>query len=333
MVPVTVLQIEHHHRVLDMCAAPGSKTRQALDAMLTHAHAHAPRRIKGFVLANDCDPKRAYVLAHQSRALGVHTQRLLISCHKAQKLPLVAHDPELHGFDRIICDVPCSGDGTIRKAPEVWHRWHPDFGLELHRLQLQIAMRGVALLRLGGLMCYSTCSFNPIEDEAVVSEILARFVASRLSLVVVVVVVCVVALIVVAVCIACMCVCVRMHQMCWLGRVGRHNRPRQDDRLPARSDELARDDRRPAAALVLARAPPDQDQHQEAPPRPPPECQHVATAPYWSLEATRRADTLRAPLPSSWRWWRLLRGLAAQDRSSRALSSVCLEQLAGVADT
>jgi tRNA (cytosine34-C5)-methyltransferase len=199
MVPVTVLAIESHHRVLDMCAAPGSKTRQALDAMLTHHWLHdtsykhnnkskkyiatgsttSSDAIDGFIVANDCDPKRAYVLSHQSKALAAHTQRLMIICHKAQKLPTAVstHDDSdaQQGFDRIICDVPCSGDGTIRKAPEVWQRWHPQFGLELHRLQLQIAMRGAALLRVGGLMCYSTCSFNPIENEAVVAEILARY--------------------------------------------------------------------------------------------------------------------------------------------------------------
>ena len=57
-------------------------------------------------------------------------------------------------FDRIICDVPCSGDGTTRKNPSVWHKWSAEFGLRLHPLQLQIAMRGAALLRVGGMMAY-----------------------------------------------------------------------------------------------------------------------------------------------------------------------------------
>ena len=74
--------------------------------------------------------------------------------------------------DRIICDVPCSGDGTLRKIPEAWKQWHPDYGIKLHSLQLTIALRGLALLRVGGIMCYSTCTFNPIEDEAVVGELL-----------------------------------------------------------------------------------------------------------------------------------------------------------------
>ncbi|KAJ1495935.1 S-adenosyl-L-methionine-dependent methyltransferase [Baffinella frigidus] len=77
-------------------------------------------------------------------------------------------------FDRVLCDVPCSGDGTLRKDFKVWDKWTPLFGLRIHRLQEQIAMRGLSLLRVGGVMAYSTCSFNPIEDEAVVASLLRR---------------------------------------------------------------------------------------------------------------------------------------------------------------
>ena len=77
-------------------------------------------------------------------------------------------------YDRIVCDVPCSGDGTTRKNPSIWHRWSIEFALEMHPLQLQIALRGAALLRVGGLLCYSTCSLSPGEDESVVAELLRR---------------------------------------------------------------------------------------------------------------------------------------------------------------
>ena len=77
-------------------------------------------------------------------------------------------------FDRIICDVPCSGDGTLRKNPQIWSEWRPEFAMGLHGLQLRIAQRGVALLRVGGYMVYSTCSFNPVENEAVVAELVRR---------------------------------------------------------------------------------------------------------------------------------------------------------------
>ena len=77
-------------------------------------------------------------------------------------------------FDRIICDVPCSGDGTLRKNPQIWNEWRPEFAIGLHALQLRIALRGVALLKVGGYMVYSTCSFNPVENEAVVAALVEK---------------------------------------------------------------------------------------------------------------------------------------------------------------
>lgn len=74
-------------------------------------------------------------------------------------------------FDRILCDVPCSGDGTIRKAPDIWRRWTPGNGNGLHPLQLRIALHACQMLKVGGRLVYSTCTFNPIEDEAVVAEV------------------------------------------------------------------------------------------------------------------------------------------------------------------
>jgi 16S rRNA C967 or C1407 C5-methylase (RsmB/RsmF family) len=52
-------------------------------------------------------------------------------------------------FDRILCDVPCSGDGTLRKAPDAWVKWRPGMGLGLHHLQIAIAQRGIQLLKVG----------------------------------------------------------------------------------------------------------------------------------------------------------------------------------------
>jgi multisite-specific tRNA:(cytosine-C5)-methyltransferase len=77
-------------------------------------------------------------------------------------------------YDRILCDVPCSGDGTIRKQADIWRRWNCNSGNGLHMLQLRITLRACELLKVGGKMVYSTCTFNPIEDEAVVAEVLRR---------------------------------------------------------------------------------------------------------------------------------------------------------------
>jgi multisite-specific tRNA:(cytosine-C5)-methyltransferase len=77
-------------------------------------------------------------------------------------------------FYRILCDVPCSGDGTICKAPDIWKKWNDGLGNEVHRLQVQISMRGVASLKVGGKLVYSTFSMNPVEDEVVVGDVLRQ---------------------------------------------------------------------------------------------------------------------------------------------------------------
>ena len=73
----------------------------------------------------------------------------------------------------MLCDVPCDGSGTLRKSPEKWGKWGVRAGLRHHPTQLAILRRGVALLRAGGLLVYSTCSLDPVQDEAVVLAALA----------------------------------------------------------------------------------------------------------------------------------------------------------------
>jgi len=77
-------------------------------------------------------------------------------------------------FDRVLCDVPCSGDVTLRKAPDMWREWNIGMEQGLHSLQVLIAMRSISLLKIGGRMVYSTCPMNPIENEAVIAEVLRR---------------------------------------------------------------------------------------------------------------------------------------------------------------
>ncbi|KDD75934.1 hypothetical protein H632_c429p1 [Helicosporidium sp. ATCC 50920] len=180
MVPPLFLDVQPSHRVLDLCAAPGSKTAQLLE------HLHRGEGVpEGLVLANDADARRCNLLAHQTARLA--SPALLITNHEAQKYPRVheplapGEEPAVEGrltkayqFDRILCDVPCSGDGTLRKAPDIWRRWTPGNGNGLHPLQLCIALRAVELLKTGGLLVYSTCSLNPVENESVVAEVLRR---------------------------------------------------------------------------------------------------------------------------------------------------------------
>lgn len=171
MIPPLVLGVEPHHKVLDMCAAPGSKTSQLLESL--HSQELATGKTpSGVVVANDVDLKRAYMLVHQSKRIS--SPALLVTCHEAQNIPFLGKEgTESEGvFDRILCDAPCSGDGTLRKNPLIWKNWSAKNGIALHPLQLQIAKRGASLLKVGGYMCYSTCTFNPLENEAVVADLL-----------------------------------------------------------------------------------------------------------------------------------------------------------------
>lgn len=171
MVPPLFLDVKPEHYVLDMCAAPGSKTAQLIEALHTTENDELP---KGFVMANDSDYKRSYMLVHQIKRLN--SPNYLVVNHDAQMFPkirLEENGPYIK-FDRILCDVPCSGDGTFRKNIMIWREWCIGNGLGLHRLQLNILLRGIQLLKEGGRLVYSTCSLNPIEDEAVVTAALKK---------------------------------------------------------------------------------------------------------------------------------------------------------------
>merc|ERR1712166_1682392 len=73
-----------------------------------------------------------------------------------------------NGYNIILCDVPCSGDGTCRKDLHIIKNWLPSIGNALHSLQKSILIRALQCIAVDGYVCYSTCSLNPIEDEAVV---------------------------------------------------------------------------------------------------------------------------------------------------------------------
>lgn len=118
------------------------------------------------------------MLVHQLRRLN--SPALFITSVDAQFFPMPLRGLETTDeeraqegmFDRVLCDVPCSGDGTARKNPGIWRTWNSLGGLALHPLQINIAMNGARLTKVGGYMCYSTCSMNPIENEAVVAQIM-----------------------------------------------------------------------------------------------------------------------------------------------------------------
>lgn len=168
MIPALLLDVQSHHRVLDVCAAPGSKTEQLLSIM--KAKTPAGGKCTGMVVANDGDMVRIETLKRRYARCG--SPNLVCTCSRAEDLQRVIATPT---FDRIVADVPCSGDGTVRKFPHLWRLFRSRVSLELHVVQLQIAMASVLMLRPQGRFVYSTCSINPMEDESVVAALLRHY--------------------------------------------------------------------------------------------------------------------------------------------------------------
>ena len=179
MIPPMLMRTSPTDHLLDMCAAPGSKTAQFLETVYENYDFLDKKyylKDTGFVLANDNDFKRAYMMVHQLKRLN--TAGMVVVCHDAQLFPSLYNSEELNDkllFDKILADVPCSSDAVMRKLPMKWKKWGTKEGFSLHKLQLQILKRGINLLKPGGIISYSTCSLNPIENEAVVAEIMRNY--------------------------------------------------------------------------------------------------------------------------------------------------------------
>lgn len=165
MLPVLLLQKAGYllstSRVLDMCASPGSKTMQALEVTGE----------SGRIVANDVLESRLDALKDAVKRSGIPeslTNRITYSNQDATQLSLRTEQ----WANVILCDVPCSGDGTCRKDKHILPMWKPNTANQLHGTQVDILVRALELVKVGGVACYSTCSLNPVEDEAVVAEAL-----------------------------------------------------------------------------------------------------------------------------------------------------------------
>lgn len=173
MIPPLLLDVQSHHKILDMCAAPGSKTAQLIELL----HSDSSDLPDGFVIANDVDNNRCYMLVHQAKRLN--SPCIIVTNHDSVVMPnlTITQKDGSKGvlkYDRILCDVPCSGDGTMRKNPDIWVKWNAANGNNLHGIQFRILRRGLEMLAVGGRIVYSTCSLNPLENEAVLHRMLSE---------------------------------------------------------------------------------------------------------------------------------------------------------------
>ena len=149
-------------RVLDLCAAPGSKSLQLLDLLPAH----------GILIANDAQRSRAITIPRRARLNANQKNCLIVNSSDGRHFPsLRKWGGYKFKFDAVLADVPCSGDGTFRKlSSSEWEKWSIPHHLSLHKLQLQLLTRSLQLVQKGGRVVYSTCSLDPIENEAVVAS-------------------------------------------------------------------------------------------------------------------------------------------------------------------
>lgn len=156
MVPAIALDAQPGEIILDLCASPGSKTTQIAEHLAN----------SGVVMANEVVNGRINTLVSNVQRHAART--VMVIHHDGRSIPKV---PET-GFDRILVDAPCTGSATTRKNPDVWRKWRPSGGRSLHKLQVDLLGRALDLVKPGGRVVYSTCSLDPIENEAVVAAAL-----------------------------------------------------------------------------------------------------------------------------------------------------------------
>ena len=158
MSAVALLDPRPGERICDLCAAPGGKTTQIAGRM----------QGDGFLLCNEINPKRAKILSRNVERMGV--ANALVTNEHPQKL--AEHLPGY--FDRVLIDAPCSGEGMFRKEEAAVTDWSVETVDMCARRQAEILDSGALLVRPGGRLVYSTCTFAPRENEEAVAAFLER---------------------------------------------------------------------------------------------------------------------------------------------------------------
>lgn len=172
------LQVAPGDRVLDLCGGGEHRAPMVAAALSTSESDATPANSgAGLLVVNERDASAASN-AHRSlsRTLAL-ARNVVVTAHKALEFPQPhegadSRDVESALFDRVVCSAPCSGDGLIRKLPEKWRTWSPSTAFRYHSQQVALVAKAASLAKVGGTVLYCTRSFNPIENEAVVAELL-----------------------------------------------------------------------------------------------------------------------------------------------------------------
>lgn len=156
--PATVLDIKEGDKVLDLCAAPGGKS----------THIAALLNGTGLIVSNEIVPSRASVLSQNIERAGVKNAVVI------SENPGDIEDRFAGFFDKILVDAPCSGEGMFRKNPEAAQEWTPSSPDICAARQHEILCSAFKMLKAGGVLVYSTCTFNAKENEETVARILSE---------------------------------------------------------------------------------------------------------------------------------------------------------------
>lgn len=158
MATVKALDIKEGWRVLDACAAPGGKASQLASAVGD----------SGFLLANEYVPKRARIIVSNFERLGIKNA-IVTSLDTARLAEMFCGY-----FDLVLCDAPCSGEGMFRKYDEAISEWSEENVNICAQRQKEILKNLSGLVKDGGYLLYSTCTYSREENEEVIAEFLSK---------------------------------------------------------------------------------------------------------------------------------------------------------------
>ena len=156
MTPASILPVEQGDLVLDLCAAPGGKATE-LGAKLQGT---------GFLLANDISHSRAKALLRNLERFGI--SNMAVCSEDPEKL--VNYFPET--FDKILVDAPCSGEGMFHKEPQMTAYWEENGPEYYSEIQKKLILQAADMLKPGGKMVFSTCTFSSLENEGTIQWLL-----------------------------------------------------------------------------------------------------------------------------------------------------------------
>lgn len=156
MLPAELLKAQPGECILDLCAAPGGKTTKIA----------ADMKGEGLLVANEIHPKRAAILSSNVERMGI--KNAVVTNESSDRL--LKKFPEF--FDRILVDAPCSGEGMFRKDEEARAQWSEENVIKCAVRQKEILDNAAAMLRPGGKLVYSTCTFSPEENEKMIVDFL-----------------------------------------------------------------------------------------------------------------------------------------------------------------